>query len=68
MTRHPKSISDLPDDKLPRPFWTELISGDGQAPQIKIRFHPKMEEIMREAKKRGLKLRDGKFSKRLEGD
>ena len=68
MTRHPKSISDLPDDKLPRPVWTELITQENKPPRIMIRMHPQAEEIMAEARKRGLKLRDGKFSKRLEAE
>ena len=62
MTRRKKKISELADDKLPKPINIDMI--EGKMPRINIRLSPKAPEIIAEAKKRGLKYKDGKFSKR----
>ena len=58
--RRKSDFAELPDEEFPNPQWTEFAQMP-KLPGLEIRLNPRLDEIVAEARRRRLKLKDGNF-------
>ncbi len=55
-------FSEPSGEEYPEPHGTESVQGP-RGPALKIRLHPRLDEIVADARRHGLKYKDGEFVK-----